>query len=372
MIKAIITEAQEALIRGGIPLLLDVGDSVHKPFSDDTIFNRLVSLGFEHALSAFKDNIQDIPTDRVEKETVRVLSKIIDKEKTLRPQLEEICYRTVVSMLFIPDDAIRFEIDLVDEIGKDISFHIDFGTDEEREYASIDDMDEEKGEVEKRFVVNILTEGASEYCVEKALRKCINEIFELDEELPHLYSKYLKLNNYLLFKKDVKITDKEPHQGGYTEVYVNPNEEYPTVSVKAICFPILLYETFKGILQLVSTKGLPENMDSARYIVDNADILSQEPWNMRMGYALWKRSIGDKIDIRDIPYFIAMIIQGPHEDFLKLMKEVAYATKKGKETMRGLLDKVVHDRKYDDFTNDLENRKPEKTLVDEINGEFMV
>ena len=79
-------------------------------------------------------------------------------------------------------------------------------------------------EIQKRRFVNMLCVGGSIVLADKAKELFLHKVFELDEELPHLYSRILKLNELYLFISRVKIRDGFLQQGGYVEVTL-PTEE---------------------------------------------------------------------------------------------------------------------------------------------------
>lgn len=373
MRKIFINEKQERLLKESITPLSNnivrgVSDgSVYVPMGNTAFANRLLAIGYNESKDDFNDDIENIPIDRVTNEFNKLLNICIKKEQNIRPQLEQLCYNTVVSIFNIPEDTIDIELNLVNQVEPTHIFHIAPDVDEDYEYDSVEVMDSEEGEVSKRKLINILTQGISDYILNKVIKACFSEIFDLDEELPHIYSKILKLNRYILYSKDVVITDNDHHQGGYVEVKLNDEMTVNNITVKAVIFPILLSETIKGLLEIVSSNGLPDDIEVAKKVINKADILPQEPWNMRLGLPLWKRMIGNtEITLSDIPKAFEILVNADCESFNDLFNEITNNTKKGKFIIRNIFDSVHHDSEYNSFLDGMMQKHKEKTIIDEV------
>jgi len=370
MRKIYINEDTESLIKGGVPLLIDKANNssdIYTPLSDEKIASSLLINGYKDVTSSFEDDIINAPIEKVSLKVSKLSNNIIEKERPIRQQLEQICYNTLVELFNIPEGLLQIELELVDSIDPSRSFHITIDTDEDKEYDSFDDIESENLDVEKRKLSNMIVEGAADYCYSKAKKIFLPEIFEIDDSLPHKYTMFYQLNKYLLYKTNVEITDKEHHQGGYVEVRLGDDTKITKIIVKAVSFPILLHEAIKGLLELVSSNGLPDNMTKAVAVMDKADVLIQEPWNMKMGFPMWKiLTFDEDIETKDVPSFIETIVKAPTDEFISLMKEVLYKTKKGKDIIRKLLNHVKHEREYNDFSDDMLKAQKEKLLIDEV------
>ena len=66
------------------------------------------------------------------------------------------------------------------------------------------------------FLINSLIQGISHNC--NKYGDLNSELSELNKELPRLYHEISVINDYLLFMKEEKITDKNPSQGSCVEV----------------------------------------------------------------------------------------------------------------------------------------------------------
>ena len=132
------------------------------PLNDVDFSKKLLDKSFNNTLSFFPDDIMSVPLNK----TLNHLSKLIvmcnKKEKNIKPQLEKLCYDTIIRIFNIPEDEIAFSCELVDFIDDGKEFHISPDTDEDFEYENLEAIDVEKTEVETRRLINMLTIGASQ------------------------------------------------------------------------------------------------------------------------------------------------------------------------------------------------------------------
>ena len=60
------------------------------------------------------------------------------------------------------------------------------------------------------------------------------------------------------------------------------------IKARGMVFPVLLHELCKGVMEVLSLNGLPKQDNIAQYVVDKADFIQAEPWDMRFGPGLWR------------------------------------------------------------------------------------
>lgn len=336
------------------------------PLNDINFSKKLLSKGFDNALSFFSDDITSVPVKTVVNHFNRLISMCNKKEQSIRPQLERLCYNTIIQIFNIPEDEVAFTCDLVDFIDKGKEFHISPDTNEEFEYENIDAIDNENIEVEKRRLVNTLVVGASQKIFNDAKKIYINDLSDLDEELPYLYSKLIKLNNYLLFCENIKIDDENHHQGGYVKVTLGNEHKLSKIEVKAINFPILLIESIKGIMELLSSNGLPDELSMAENVINKSDILEEEPWDMRFGFGLWDMiTLGENLNTKIIPDFFSKLISLNADDFISLINELAHNTRQGRQSIQELIDDCEYTIEYDDFEKDILTKKNDMDMIED-------
>jgi hypothetical protein len=324
---------------------------------------KVVVKRYEHVCKYFLDNIDNVTKEEVANKIDKLIKKCIEKERPIRPQLENLCYNTLIDLFNIPEDSFSYECNLVDGIDNNIAIPvhaepINFFTD--MEYA-----DNLSKDIQKRRFVNMLCVGGSIVLADKAKEIFLHKVFELDEELPHLYSRILKLNELYLFISKIKIRDNFIQQGGYVEVTLPTEEKIANIKVNAMIFPILLSESIKGIMELSASYGLPDNQEEANKIMQISDALEYEPWDMRLGPEIFNSIFSkiDNLDSEEIPFIIQGLSKEDYETFFNLMKECLLNTEKSEEVINNYVAKYLHDKEYGDFEHDLMTKQNNDLLL---------
>lgn len=380
--KAIITEQQARLIAEAqiadamAPALPDfVAEKEEKatnPFINTGYFvhgvlNKMASMRQKEVREYFSDDIDSYPKDKVFSKLAKLVTKTVKSEEPIREQLEKICYNTVIQIFGIEKNAVKLECELLPAISSTKSFHVEPDTDEEFEYDTVGDIDKYDGDTNKRRIINALSYGAAKAIAEQSRKLWVNDVLELDEELPYLYTQIMKINDYLVFNTDIKITDKSHKQGGNVEMELSSEDEISTIKAYGVVFPILLQETIRGIIDIIGTFGLPDDKQSAQRVTNIADALENDPWNMRFGPAMWNKiasCIGD-IDTEAFPEFFKKLVELDTETFAATMKEVFAGTRRGKEQIKSIYDEVKYDSEYKRFTNDLALKRGRDMISDD-------
>ena len=324
----------------------------------------IVNRRYEEIRSYFSDDITSFQIQRVFNKLNKLISIAHKKEKPIAEKLAEICTRKVAEMFNIPEDALVIESNLVEEIPGTLQFHIKPDTDEELEYDSVESIENENSDIQKKRIINALMYGAAFRYAEEAMKELVGELFELDEDLPHLYSQIMKINDYLVFTNDVKIDDNNHKQGGYVETKLSDDVNCSRIKATGVLFPILLHETIKGVIEIVASYGLPDDKDSAERVINVSEALENDPWNMRLGVGLWDivAEGADGVDTKDFPYFFADFVKIHSDKFLQLSKEIFARTRSGKAMLRKIKGESKYNHDFDDFKNDLAD-KQDKLLI---------
>ena len=375
MKKILITESQNKIIQEAIaenkllprlPLFLsDAIKNGNTPLSKCPAFlngtlERLMLKSFKSAVEEFSDDIMSYTEVEITNALSKLTTKIIKKESAIKPQLEKLCLKIVQETLGVPQEGVKIGCELLSEIPDDSRFKVQPEENDEKIFDDIASMEDSNSEIEKRKLLYAFITGVANKVSEDARKKYIGEIFDIDEELPHLYSKVMKINDYLLFVSNPVIDEHNHKQGGYVDVKLGTDLVPTEITAHAIMFPILLYETFKGCLELFISHGLPDDMDSAKDVIDKADILVNDPWYMRIGSALYQYEIPAK----NIPTFLMDISQIPTAEFFNISKEIIAGTRKGKSTIEQLISDAEREDGYEKFQNDLVQKQGgDKDLV---------
>lgn len=323
----------------------------------------MLNQAYENAIGVFSDDITSFDTGRVIDKLNKLILICQRKEEKIRTELEKLCSDLVLSLFELNGKNFELECNLVDNIPDTKDFHLRPDTNVEIEYSNIDEINEEDSDEVRRHYTNAITMGASLELTDLLLKKSLQEIFELDEELPHLYNKIIKINDYLLLVKEGKIDDKQKFQDAYNEVTVFGENNKVKILSEGLIFPFLLTETIRGCIEAISSSTLPEGR--AEYIINKCDVLEDEPMYMIFGREIWKKICGEGFDEIYSEKLLQKLFSLENDNFNRLMEEVVVGTKLGKEAMNKVISKIKYDSDYKSFEKDLEKKREEKSIIED-------
>lgn len=330
----------------------------------DGFLKRACAKRYQQVKSEFLDDIESYNINDVLARLSKLTIKCIKKEERIHTQLERICLDAVSEFLKVPQDGVKIECHLQNEIDSHTQFHIQPDTDEDMEYDSLEQIEGNDSDTQKRYLLNAVIMGAALSLSNDIVKKTLNAIFELDEELPHLYSQIMKINDYLLFRANFKIEDNNHKQGGYVIVKLGSDITPTSIESYGVIFPILLIETIRGCMELFISHGLPDDMQAARAVINKADALENDPWNTRIGPILWDY-ISSAVEDEDynISSFLMNLSSLDNTEFFNIMKELYANTRLGKN----IIKKIAHDSKYEDDYTDFQSdlQKKQKDLIED-------
>ena len=305
---------------------------------------------FNEVESHFSDDVSNVSKEEIENRLRETIEKCRIKEDNIRPQLEELCITILTDIFNLPENSFSLNCSLVSDIDADKEFNVT-PVPANTDYSTIDDFDNETSEIVKRRIINCLSMGIAMKISERCLNEYMQKIFEMNEELPYLYSRFLKLNDLYLLKTDIKIKDKAHQQGGYVEVILGNEDTLPIINAKGKLFPILLTEAIKGFMELFASHGLPDDINLSKKVISIADALVNEPWDMRLGTILYDKvfkSLRD-VDSYMIPYFYTRLVKRSSNEFMNIMKAVLCDVEDVKEYLNILYDDAKKDKEQEEF-----------------------
>jgi hypothetical protein len=202
--------------------------------------------------------------------------------------------------------------------------------------------------------------------ISENIRGYIEDLYDIDSKLPQLYKEALALNNYMIFNSpDLGISDTDRKQAGVVNVKLGSSNELVTISAQGTIFPILLCELVRGLMELFSSHGLPQDRQRREYIIKKADYLKAEPWQMRIGPYMWKIFTGyfEDTDTSEMPYIYRTFAKLKPKVFFKVISEMMAKTAKGKEYAEKIQVKALHDKEMIGFTDKMSKRKTDKSII---------
>lgn len=310
-------------------------------------------------------NFDDVVS--IKNELSSLMTDIMRREEPIKDILEKMCYTSINEMFLIPNELVKISCNLVNFINsKNTIIHIN-PIDYEVEYNNYEDVELSDNEVDKRKLLNLLINGASIVLSKYLLNRCKDDISELDKTLYFKYIKLLALNEYYLTLENVEITDEQPNQSGGVTVKLGSANKLTHIESVALCYPILLFQTLKGLFELFISHGLPSDLKQTTFIIDQADYLKNEQYFIVMGPLVWNRIMDilhdNEVDTEVVPHIISTISETSPDDVKSLFKELALNTKKGGYEIRKVAASITNYIDYEDFENRLQQKRDEKNII---------
>ena len=218
----------------------------------------------------------------------------------------------------------------------------------EMEFKNHDEMANAKEEVYKRRFLNAMTQGAAKKC-NHMFHMVDDELSDLDPRLPNKYAKMMASADFMYY---VIPNMEDGVNGGIVRVQF-PTKTNPkaVIHAQAMVFPVLIHELVKGVMEILSAHGLPKNKKVGEYVINKADFLAAEPWDMRMGPGLWEQftKLINPDDFKLKHHIYTELAALPVKEFNVKMREIMAGTKEGKKVIQLLVDDIKKGLQEDEF-----------------------
>lgn len=288
---------------------------------------------------------------------------IVQTEREHRGQLEQLAIELVMKEMAIPEGAVQFDAKIVGMGEVDMS---DFNRDEQGE-ENPEEVETEEFEIEqnlmqdlenldleraKRRLINSMVQGSSKkgHYMYQLVPQRIQQITG-SQELINQYGILMSVNDTLYWQlsddmMQMMMNGATGGAGGSEEV--ERETEPPTIKARAVNFPILVHELIKGMMELFSHQGEPEDKDLFQQVMQHEDTLEKEMWDLRLGPAIWDRIrnqfpdeiLTDENQVEIQNYLLVEIFKLPAKRFLTLMKEVISGSDAGKRLIQQIVDGI--------------------------------
>lgn len=372
MKKIFITEKQSEILKEMIIDKWSSSNSLYSEYENDSFEKRLEEKRFKKVYSIVeklfdKESIADI--NWCKNTLANILSKCKNIENKNKDIFEKLCADTISDFFGDFTNQVTLECNIVDSVNDtNTKFHITVSEDDDIEYEDHNDFKSLNTEIEKRKLLSAIIIGGSLVTSKFFLKRCKTDIENIDKNLFDLYKKYIWLNEYILFKEKVEVSDDNPNQAGGVVVKLGNEDKKTKIESVAIIFPVLLYETIKGFFELFISHGLPNELNKAKHVIDHADRLIYEQYAMKIGPILWNNSISidSDIDSKILPDYIMKLSE---IDFDTLLNDICILTKKGRNILNNMLNSITNEYEYSDFEDRLKQKRNDKYLV--MDSEYM-
>ena len=343
-----------------------LGDNEAFPTSDEYPFDYiLLKERYNEVCDAIDDiGLESLDEDYLMSELSSLVTKCKELETPVRDALEKVCENALNKLFAIPEESINMTFKLVDRIKfkSPIRMRPESSDSLKYNFKDIADIDLSNKAIGKRRFIDALIQGAS-YIYANVEGLYIDDIDRINSELPRLYRKIRIINDFLLFTKKEEMSDDKPMQGSYVETHLGIDDAKTTIKAQGIIFPLLFHEAIKGLFELFSAHGLPQDREKAQYIIRKADFVLAEPWDLRLGVGLWRMIFGGVEDTNMIPYMFTSFVKIPTDEFNLSVKEILSNTEKGNEIINALMIDAEYDNGYQQFTNRINARNVDKSLI---------
>lgn len=324
----------------------------------------IVERGFNEAIENISriENLESLDTTYLTNHLGKLIKECKDKERPIREKLEKVCYNAITSLFDIPDETINMKFELVDKLDPKEDFRLlpEESEPSSEDFSNLNQFTHTNMEVQKRRLINSLIQGASR-------RYAMTfECDDISQDLENLYYEITTINDYLLFTKEERISDKEPKQGACVEVLLGTEKKRTEINAQGLILPFLLQESIRGFMELFASHGLPEDRGEAYDIISKADFIKAEPWDLRLGIGLWNIIDNDTENHHKLlPYFFERISTLPTKHFIHIMRHVFMEDNVGQEYLDRLYSHAQRDMEYSDFENTLQLKNASKVRLND-------
>tara|TARA_R110000803_G_scaffold60710_2_gene120143 strand:+ start:18093 stop:20726 length:2634 start_codon:yes stop_codon:yes gene_type:complete len=285
------------------------------------------------------------------------LRKMLQIESSNKSTLEQLAIKIVTEDLNLPEGVLQFDVELtgMQQLSKDgmrKKKPKDKEEEVEQEEETMEELEDLDIEVAKRRFINSMMQGSS--------KKALYLYHLVSDELESVSPDLLNLYGVVMSSNDLMYWLMPDMMGGggdgeeapvFGKESVDLSTTPPTIRVKGMTFPVLTHELHKGIMEYMSLHGLPGDKGMREKVMDKADFLEDEMWDLRLGPGIWERfldSIGEN-DFEIKNHLYSEVIQMPASEFLSFMKEIQSGSDKGKQMMVDLANRIKDEIKQDEY-----------------------
>ena len=297
-------------------------------------------------------NMEVIDDDVVMMSQQKLVEAAIALETPNKAALEQLAIDMITEEFDIPEGSVDFDVELTSTISRTGTNDTPVES-EDNDFNDHEEIVSANVEVRKRRAVNALIQGASK-SVNHMFHMVHDELGDIDSRLHGTYRQMMSSADYLYFK----FADlKNSVDAGSCEVDYEEDEDgvKPVIKARGMVFPVLVHELCKGAMEILSNNGLPKQENIAKYVIDKADFIQAEPWDMRFGPAIWRKfcdAIPDE-DFKLKHYIYTELVSMEPDYFFSLMKEIIAGTKKGKHTISKMAEAIKQELAEDEFNDSM-------------------
>ena len=284
-------------------------------------------------------------------------------ESKHRKKLVELAIKMVREEYNMDENVVEIHAELTDKINMEGTKKNPKPVNLQMEFDDHDSIINAKKEVSKRRFLNAMSQGAAKKC-NHMFHNVDDELIKIEPTLANKYSKTMAAADYMYY---IIPKMEKGINGGIVRVQF-PTKSNPKAIIyaQAMVFPVLIHELIKGVMELLSAHGLPKDKKTGEFVVNQADYLAAEPWDMRLGPGLWSRftNLFEAKDFNLKHHVYSELAALPVDEFNIKMREIMANTKKGKDIINEILAQVKNELKEEEFNqamNEIDSYKKENS-----------
>ena len=329
----------------------------HPAFPEDdecTFEQKILGKRFDEVQKRYKRafDVDKIDSKKAIKDMMGLVYDTMGLEAKHTKELQELAVKMIREEFDMGEDVVEIVAELIPEISlKGAKMNPKPMSVEGMEFERHDDFVKANEEVYKRRFLNAMTQGAAKKC-NHMFHMVDEDLVNMDPRLPNKYHKLMSAADYMYYVVPNLEEGGKAVTGGMVEVeYPSTKKQKAKIHAQAMVFPVLVHEIVKGVMELLSAHGLPKDKKLCEYITNKADFLAAEPWDMRIGPALWER-FTDAIDPDDFNlkhHVYSELAALPAKEFHTQMKEIMAGTKEGKRIIKNIIETVKQEISQDEY-----------------------
>jgi hypothetical protein len=319
----------------------------------------------------FKDSVDKVRTAMGDTRTIQgsnalmqlmgtvgqAMQRLVMIQSQNKEVLENLAVELVKNELGIPDGAMQFKAELVGQpmgAAEGMQSEPEMPSEEEVEEL-MGDMENFNLEREKRRFINSLIQGAA-FKGGHMYNLVKNEINDINPQLMNLYAvtQSLMEHAYWIFPNMEGMAGGGGGQMGQSEV--DEETDPPTVSAKAVTFPLLVHELVKGVYEIFGSHGLPDDPRQQEMILNAEDTLPSEIWDSRLGPVFWEKFMASypmelfDEDKKHIQHYLFMRFSALNaEEFMRVAKMILSGDPKGQQFIQRMVDDIIKELKNQEY-----------------------
>jgi hypothetical protein len=323
------------------------------PESDESHFEeKLMSKRFTDVVKNFKRHhgTAKIDLNKFYVEQKELMLQLVDLESKHKKVLQDMAIQLVREEFDVSEDDVEIMANLTTEFTIENSKPNETPKEDEIEFDNHVELTRANTEVYKRRFINAMIQGSAKK-VNHMFHMIDEELQDLEPLLPSGYSKLMTGADYAYMLEN----DGKPRViGGSVQVEFPKNEgDKPKIIAEAVVLPVLIHEIVKGVMEILSAHGLPEKSEIANYVMNKADYMNAESWDMRIGPPIWEKFI-ESLPPEDFAlkhHVYIELVALPVDEFNEVMREIMMGSRSGKAKVIEIIEEIKDDLRNDEFND---------------------